>query len=885
MRYDDLKEQVRDANPIEDVIAETVPLPPRRRPQGYKIHCPFHQDPQPSLHIYPRTDSWWCYGCNRGGDVFDWIQLRDNVGFGEALGILAHRAGIPCPRGATQSLAQLLKRRAIEDVLTLAVAFYHDALLKSSQARQSQLARGFTEETLREFRVGYASSGGLGRHLRRLGVDPALAKEAGLLWDDGRDAFTQRIIYPVISRGRAIYLTGRATIQEQVEAGKKYYHLRGARPLFNPDALRGDGPLVIVEGPTDVLTLHQWGFRAVGLMGLGRISDREMAAVRRAETVYVALDGDEAGQRRAGDLAREIGSLTRILQWPEGIKDANEFLMAGHTAEDFEVLLAAAPTLLDLKIAETAEKEGAKREELLRDLFTLLARLSPFAMARYKSKVANELGIKAREFDRLLRAAQAAEEDRDEPPRIIEGQYEVISPALDFLDDLACVAVPLLVQQGTRFRYKPYLVTSTRELLPIEEGSVLQLGGKSVVIREPPGALGRSPRWEYRHIQTFLHGYMPEPREVFRIVRDLYAKYLDFRDPHTADILALWAIGTYLYPLFETYPYIALLGPKGSGKTKTISLTAKIAFNMRVASDISPSALFRVVEATRATLGIDESEQLSGGRDMLVSNLRLLLNAGYKRGSPAIRIEGEDFHVREFEVYAPKILASIRGLEDVLESRCILITMLRTTTSKGNLTISEQGEDWAAVRHELYSFALTHHRPLRDIYEKDLSLRFLANRDNELWLPLLSLAKLLEVASARSADATVRVGLGPAASAGEERGVVGLLDRVKAYALASTRRTEGSTLSDWEQALLLALHQLTQGCEQAEVTTGAIREEMGQFMDEEELVEIRAQWIGYALKRLGFTDKTRRRKGNVYRVARQDVTELMDRYGVEVPVG
>ena len=67
--------------------------------------------------------------------------------------------------------------------------------------------------------------------------------------------------------------------------------------------------------------------------------------------------------------------------------------------------------------------------------------------------------------------------------------------------------------------------------------------------------------------------------------------------------------------------------------------------------------------------------------------------------------------------------------------------MLRTVSSKGNLTISEQREDWAAVRHELYSLALTHHRPLQAIYEKDVNLRFLANRDNELWLPLLSLAK------------------------------------------------------------------------------------------------------------------------------------------------
>ncbi|MBC8264129.1 MAG: hypothetical protein H8E47_08420, partial [Anaerolineales bacterium] len=118
----------------------------------------------------------------------------------------------------------------------------------------------------------------------------------------------------------------------------------------------------------------------------------------------------------------------------------------------------------------------------------------------------------------------------------------------------------------------------------------------------------------------------------------------------------------------------------------------------------------------------------------------------------------------------------------------------------------------------------------------------------------------------------------------EEQGVAGLLERVKAYALASTRRSEGSTLSDWEQALLLALHELTEDDGRCDLTTGAIREKMGRFVEAGELEELRAQWIGYALKRLGFTDKTRRWKGTVYHITARDVWELMGRYGVEVPV-
>ena len=118
----------------------------------------------------------------------------------------------------------------------------------------------------------------------------------------------------------------------------------------------------------------------------------------------------------------------------------------------------------------------------------------------------------------------------------------------------------------------------------------------------------------------------------------------------------------------------------------------------------------------------------------------------------------------------------------------------------------------------------------------------------------------------------------------EERGVGGLLDRVKAYALASARQSEGSTLSDWEQALLLTLHELTESGERCDLTTGAIRERMGQFLDQGEVEELRPQWVGYALRRLGFSDKTRRWKGNVYHISARDVRELLDRYGVEVPL-
>jgi hypothetical protein len=532
--------------------------------------------------------------------------------------------------------------------------------------------------------------------------------------------------------------------------------------------------------------------------------------------------------------------------------------------------VAAAPTLVELKIAEVRGKQGAARDQAAEELFGLLAGVSPFALSRYRQQIGAELGITAREFERLLKATQASQSaeksarERSEgvarPVQVVEGEYHLLSPALDFLDDLACVAVPLLVQRDDGIGYQPHLVTSTRQLIPIEGAGVLALNGQQLVLREPPTVLPQPSRWAYPHLWRFLEGETPDPARLFHTVVALLDRYLDFRTPETSQVLAVWTMGTYLYPIFEAYPYLALTGLKGSGKTKTITLIGKQAFNMRVVSDISSSGLFRVVEATRGTLGIDECERMANTRDVTASPLRLLLNAGYKRGSPVIRIEGDDFQVREFEVYAPKILASVRGLEDVLESRCILVYMLRTTTAKGSLVVSEGDEDWAGVRHPLYSFALTHFQPIRAIYASDPAVRILSNRDNELWLPLLSISRLLD-----------------------ERGVPGLLERMQAYARASTRQSQGSTLSDWEQAFLLALHRLTRDQAEVSLTTRQIRESMAQFLDGEEVIEVRSQWLGYTLKRLGFTHRERQARGNVYHVRAADVEELLRRYEVELP--
>ena len=441
---------------------------------------------------------------------------------------------------------------------------------------------------------------------------------------------------------------------------------------------------------------------------------------------------------------------------------------------------------------------------------------------------------------------------------MLEGRYPVVAPALDFLDDLAVVTVPLLAKVDGQLMHLPYLVTSDRQMLPADGEQMVDIGGRTVVLRDPPTALGNVTRWEYSDIQAYLKGDIPNPVEVYLETERLLDKYVDFRERDTGDVLALWVMGTYLYPLFEAFPYVGLQGPKGSGKTKTLDVMARLAFNARISSNMSPASLFRVVQATRGMLGIDEAERLSNARDPVTADLRLLLNAGYKRGSPALRCEGDDHRVVEFEVYGPKVIASIQGLEDVLESRCILISMLRTAGSKGNLVVSESGEDWGKARHRLYCFALQHHSEVRDRYLNNVGVDKLTNRQAELWRPLLAIASYLDDCGAES-----------------------LLELVQGYARRKAKQAEISSLDDRRTALVLALHKLT-NTGKTRVMPKEVRSAMADFMDTDDHDQVTSQWVGYRLREFGL-ERDRNRRGSIYLITQESTLDILERYDVQMP--
>jgi len=126
MFSDGLISQVREANRIEDVVSEAG-----LRLKGNKALCPFHKESEPSFQVYPKTDSFYCFGCGKGGDVFTFIMMTEGVSFVEAVRILANRKGIELPEFSEEDKQEAERQKRREQILGETANFYHEQLLRT----------------------------------------------------------------------------------------------------------------------------------------------------------------------------------------------------------------------------------------------------------------------------------------------------------------------------------------------------------------------------------------------------------------------------------------------------------------------------------------------------------------------------------------------------------------------------------------------------------------------------------------------------------------------------------------------------------------------------------------------------------------------------------
>ena len=328
-------DEVKQRLDIVQVISAYVPL--KKAGRNYKGLCPFHSEKTPSFIVFPDSQRWHCFGaCGTGGDVVSFIMKRENLSFGEALKLLAARAGVQLQPPTPQQEAEADERRRLWDLNRQAAEYFHRLLVESSEgaaARAYLEKRGLRPETLRAFQVGYARDDwqALGSHLKAIGWREEELLQAGLVIEreDGSgtyDRFRGRIVFPIRdARGRVCGFGGRVLGQSE----PKYLNTPQT-PVFDKgsvlfgidlarEAIRRAETAVLVEGYMDVLMAHQAGFRNV-VATMGTALTREQLAVLKplVRRVVLALDPDVAGDRatlRGLEVARESFE-TRVVPVP-----------------------------------------------------------------------------------------------------------------------------------------------------------------------------------------------------------------------------------------------------------------------------------------------------------------------------------------------------------------------------------------------------------------------------------------------------------------------------------------------------------------------------------------------------------------------------------------
>lgn len=473
----DVVEEIKRKLDLAEYIGRTVPL--HKSGRSLRGLCPFHSEKTPSFYVFPDRGTWRCFGsCGEGGDLFTFVQKRDNLDFRGAIRQLAAEAGVQLSAEAAQRRSKIER---LGGVVSAAVDYYQRRLRdpSASEARDYvREPRGLTQETIEAFRIGWAPDEWHALHDylsgRGYGEEEALA--AGLLVgpeSGGRphDRFRGRIIIPIADeRGQFIGLGGRSLHGEE----PKYLNspqsdlFDKGRTLFGldltGDAIRATGTAVVVEGYMDVIGPWQAGYRnVVATMGTS-LTEHHAALLRRyAKRIVLAMDPDAAGlaaAERAGGLflslaspelmarsARSAEQLTRgaelelrVAPLPPG-KDPDE--VARDSPAAWEKAIAGALPFAEFLLnrlmeAERPESPLQARQVVDRLRPVLLAVADPVERAMYVQRIARRLGVTEQAV--LERVKQGAHVPRG--PRAAPSRAEAPSPEQTLLAIL--VQNPLL---------------------------------------------------------------------------------------------------------------------------------------------------------------------------------------------------------------------------------------------------------------------------------------------------------------------------------------------------------------------------------------------------------------------------------------------------------
>ncbi len=514
----DVKEQIKRSVSITDVVSMYVNLKPAGK--NLKALCPFHNEKTASFFVTPEKDSFSCYGCNKFGDIFTFIQEIENLSFVEAMDFLIDKFNIPIVREQKQSV---VKKDVYVKINEIALNYFRARLLDSAEGKQALdylEKRGIQRRTVDIFSMGYAENmwDGLYNHLRKKSIDIRKAIELGLLVKGNNDRiydrFRGRIIFPIMSEsGTPIAFGGRTIFDEpnkylnspDTPLYKKSKHLYGFN--LTKQAIRDKKHAILVEGYFDVVSLYQGGVENVAASLGTALTEQQIYLLKRfADKIYLFYDSDKAGIEaavRGIEKMFEQNINPRIITL-ENTKDPDDFIrenglkafnqLLQNARDGFRFLLDHLSRQYDINIPEQKNRAVQSVLDYVNKIKETIIRNEYIQITADRFKV----------DEKLLKTTSAGNRPKQEPEK---GQRLKITPAERiFLESVLAM---------------PKLIGEIKELLTPEILSVLASGK---IIRQLLDHFNNETNDidDFKELATELSdAERGEFREIFEHARDL----------------------------------------------------------------------------------------------------------------------------------------------------------------------------------------------------------------------------------------------------------------------------------------------------------------------------------------------------------------------------
>lgn len=494
-------DEIKSRLNIVDIVGERVTL--KKAGRNFKGLCPFHGEKTPSFIVSPDRQTFHCFGCGKGGSIFDFIMLLDHLDFPEALETLADRAGVKLERRPADTPEGKIKQKLLE-VNHLSSEYYQYLLTKHTvgeKAREYLKHRGVTDKSIKTFSLGYSPNDwdGLLTFLKKKGYDEALLETAGLVIRGTRgyyDRFRGRVMFALKDhRGNVVGFSGRVLDPTAKEA--KYINT-SETPIYTKgkvlyaldvtkDAIQKANEVIVMEGELDVISSFQEGIsNVVAIKGSAVTEDHARLLRRFAERLIFALDSDLAGDaaaKRGIEIAEKQGFDMRVATIPFG-KDPDE--AARENSVLFKKALKDASPIYDYFLSSAMGRFDAAssfgKRKISDEFFPVLIKIdNPIVQGHYIRKLSEALGL----TDEIVRESLAKYRVTGNMPMREKSQIPSEQPTLSRMEKAEIHVLAMLLQGKTSELFKAVIAAipfSTFQHLPVRR----IMEALSVFIEEHP---------------------------------------------------------------------------------------------------------------------------------------------------------------------------------------------------------------------------------------------------------------------------------------------------------------------------------------------------------------------------------------------------------------